>query len=263
MDEVEKWSYELSGKRLNPIAVNKSQKSVAATMPLYKGRIHFLPPSTKCTLQEAISLLLDIILQPSRPRHPSWRMQLVIPGLKHVHDKMKSLEKQIQDLGEQLEGLRREQACLDRFRDLVSPDGTGDYLESIVKDVLLDLGIKTKRTSRGFPVDLVSEEYAFEITGVSKGINVSSEKYNQTLRFLEGHRKNEKIVLIANTFKNKRPSERPTQHFGKEVAEHLGLRGVCLMTTMKLYCLWRDVAEGKMEKETVIMLLKETKGELQ
>ena len=115
----------------------------------------------------------------------------------------------------------------------------------------------------GRPADLACKEFAFEITGLSKGINVRSEKYNQTLRFLEGHRKNEKVVLIANTFKNKRPSERPSQHFSKEVAEHLGFRGICLMTTMKLYSLWRDVAEGKMQKETVITLLKEAKGELQ
>ena len=262
MDEVEKWNYELGGPSLIPIAENRSKKLIAATLPFNAGKIHFLPPPTKCTREEAINILLDIIHQPSKPTHPRWRMQLQIPRMQEVHNKIGAVQNDIKNLNRQLDDLRKEQARLDRFRDLVSPAGTGEYLESIVKDVLLDLGIKTSRAPKGFPVDLLGDGFAFEVTGVSKGINVSSEKYNQTLRFLEGPRKNEKIVLVANTYKNKRPSERLVNHFGKEVSKHLENRGVCLMTTLKLYSIWRDVLEGKKDRETAVKLLKETNGEL-
>lgn len=262
MDQVEKWSYELSGSGLNPIAKNKSGKLIAGTIPWVKGGIHFLPPPSECTPEEAIDILLDLILRPSTTRHPAWRSQLDIPGMKPVEERIHDLQGRIGDLGKQLEKLESQKTRLDTFRDLISPAGTGDYLESLVKDVLQELGIKTSKAPEGFPVDLLGSGFAVEVTGISKGITVSSEKYGQTLRFLEKHHRGEKVLLIANTYKNIDPHKRPSQHFSNIIIEHLKARHVCLLTTVRLHWLWTSVSKGGLSKEDAAKLLRDTDGEL-
>ena len=264
MDQVEKWNYELSARHLNlsSIAKNKSGKLIAGTLSFGKGSIHFLPPPTECALKDAIEILLDLILKPSTTKHPAWRAQVTIPGMSAVEESIRDLQNQIGGLNKQLERLESEKTRLDRFRDLVSPSGTGDYLESLVKDVLGELGIKLSKTAQGFPVDLLGSGFAVEVTGLSKGITVRSEKFNQTLRFLEEHHHGEKVVVIANTYKNMEPRRRPPQHFSKEILGILKARGICLLTTTRLHRLWASVSKGDLSKEDVAKLLKDTNGEL-
>ena len=130
-------------------------------------------------------------------------------------------------------------------------------------EVLEDLGIETARTPEGFPVDLRGSGFAIEVTGISKAITVSSEKYNQTLRFLETHSKGEKILVVANTFKNTEPSRRPSQSFSKVVSDSLKLHHVCLVTTLNLYLVWKAVREGSFPKKDAVRLLKASDGVLQ
>jgi hypothetical protein len=264
MDQVEKWSYELTAHNfyLSPIARNKSGKVIAGTLSFGKGSIHFLPPPTECTPEAAIEILLDLILRPSTTRHAVWRARLAIPGMSAVEDSIRDVQSKIGGLNKQLEKLELEKTRLDKFRDLVSPAGTGDYLESLVKDALEVLGIKTSKTRQGFPVDLLGSGFAVEVTGLSKGITVRSEKFNQALRFLEERHDGEKIVVIANTYKNIEPSKRPPLNFSKEILEILKARHVCLLTTARLHWLWTSVAKGEISKENVVKLLRDTDGEL-
>ena len=266
MDQVEKWSYELSATagspNLSPIAENKSGKLIAGTLSFGKGSIHFLPPPTECTRESAIEILLDLILRPSTARHPVWRAQLAIPGMSVVEESIRDMQGRIGDLNKQLDKLESEKTRLDKFRDLVSPAGTGDYLESLVKDALEQLGIKTSKTRKGFPVDLLGSGFAIEVTGISKAITVRSEKFNQTLRFHEEHHRGEKVVVIANTYKNMEPRKRPPQQFSKEILEILKARRVCLLTTVRLHQLWTAVSKGDLSKEAAVKLLKDTDGEL-
>jgi hypothetical protein len=264
MDQVEKWNYELSARHLNlsSIAKNKSGKLIAGTLSFGKGSIHFLPPPTECTLKDAIEILLDLILKPPTTKHPAWRAQVTIPGMSAVEENIRDLQNRIGGLNKQLERLQSEETRLDRFRDLVSPSGTGDYLESLVKDVLGELGIKLSKTAQGFPVDLLGPGFAVEVTGVSRGITVRSEKFNQALRFLEERHHGEKVAVIANTYKNIEPGKRPPQHFSKEILEILKARHVCLLTTVRLHELWTAVSKGELSKEAAARMLNETDGEL-
>jgi hypothetical protein len=261
MDQVGKWCYELEHKWLNPIARNKSGKSIAGTVSYGKGSIHFLPPPTECTREEAIEMLHDLILKPSTTRHPAWRAQIAIPGMDAVEEQIRELRGKTEALEKQLERLESEKNRLDRFRDLMSPTGTGDYLESLVKDVLEGLGIKTSKAPPGFPVDLLGSGFAVEVTGITKGINVRSEKYGQTLRFLERHH-GEKLLLVANTHKHIDPRKRPPQNFSELIVEHLKARHVCMLTTARLHQLWTAVWKGDLSKEAAVKLLKDTDGVL-
>ena len=133
----------------------------------------------------------------------------------------------------------------------------------LVRDVLKEIGMDTTKTSKGFPVDLVGSGFAFEVTGLSRAITVSSEKYNQTLRFLEDHSKGEKVILVANTFKNFDPLSRPSPSFSKVVSESLKSHRVGLITTLNLYRIWKAVTEGRLPKEDAVKLLKDTEAEMQ
>ena len=66
MKNVEKWDNELYWKntpntKLNEIAINKTDKPIAATITLnQRGKIHFVPKATKISQSKATDLLVDL-----------------------------------------------------------------------------------------------------------------------------------------------------------------------------------------------------------
>jgi hypothetical protein len=139
---------------------------------------------------------------------------------------------------------------------------SGEGLEIIVQKTLADLSIKTERTESGFPTDLISNEVAIEITGITGCLGVSSEKVNQVGRFKEID-KNKKIILIVNTLMNFSPKQREEKmSFSPEVAKYFEALSVCFMTTMTLFQLWKNVVSGKLEQQTVRTKVLAKVGEL-
>lgn len=149
----------------------------------------------------------------------------------------------------------------DSYRDLLT--ATGYKLERIVQKALADIGIKTKKTEKGFPADLISNKVAVEITGIKGCVRASSEKVTQTARFKESHRKREKIILIANTHLNLSPKRRKGEmDFSPEVKKYFESLSVCCLTTMTLFKLWRDVMTGKRDPKDIKNKILAKNGEL-
>jgi hypothetical protein len=251
--------------QLLPIAVNKSKKTIAGTVVYRKrqtkGGIHLLPPPTKGDSYQAIEILLDLVYGERGKKASPWREEIEVPGVKEynllIEGKLKDMEK----IQESILPLRREMEELDAFRDLLS--ASGEELEAIVQKALLEVGIPTKKTEKGFPVDLISNKVAVEVTGIKGSLGVDSEKVNQTGRFRQNLRKNEKIILIANTHMGLKPLYREDKtDFTPEVKKFFDAIDVCYMTSKTLFELWKDIRINRRKADTVTNKILSHKGEL-
>lgn len=111
-----------------------------------------------------------------------------------------------------------------------------------------------KKMEKGATIDLKVEmdsmRFAIEITGVDDKIYKDSKKFGQILQYLPLKEKDEKIVLLANTYRNMGVEERAgKEHFTEPVTEIAGNNHFCLMTTADLYLMWRGFLNGKSSKE--------------
>jgi hypothetical protein len=255
-----------------PIAVNKSQKIIAGSIKRTslngkilvgkeRSAIHLLPPPTRASTFQAIELVLDLIFGEERKIVPLWRKDIEVPKERELETQIEDKIKDIKKIQEEISQLQKQVQKWDSYRDLFVT--TGDELENVVQKTLADIGIKTDKTNKGLPVDLISKKFAFEVTGIRNCVGVSSEKVNQTARFKESYHKGEKIVLIANTYMDLPPSDRKGKlAFSPEVEIYFRSLSVCCLTTMTLFQLWKDVMSDKKKSKDVIEKILTKNGEL-
>jgi hypothetical protein len=280
---VDKWNFEIATSETTrqdsfrwlshtilPIATNKSKKTIAGSLKHQnmftgeitgEGAIHLLPPPTKCDTHRSIEIILDITLGSERKIVPPWRKKIEVPKIREFEQ---AIESKIQDIGaiqQEISQLRNQMQEWDSYRDLLTVSGYA--LENIVHKALSDIGIKTRKTEKGFPTDLISNKVAVEITGIKGCVGVSSEKVIQTGRFKEVYHKKEKIILIANTYMNLPPQKRKGRiSFSPEVNKYFKSIGVCCLTTQTLFQLWKDVLTGKKSSKDVRKKILTKNGEL-
>ena len=126
--------------------------------------------------------------------------------------------------------------------------------------VLKEIGFETQKTKPGFPVDLTGKDLAAEVTSIVGKVNSDSPKMFQLMQFFEKHRKNEKVVLIANTFKREFPSNRSgKQDFTPQVIGYLQSNEVCAMTCITLFELWKLAKKDQAKAQKYVL---QTNGEL-
>jgi hypothetical protein len=224
------------------------------------GYIHLLPPTTKCNDHDAVELLIDIIHGEKKTTFP-WRSSIEVPGLKEIEEIIEDKEKEIIGAKKAISIMENKMKVLDEYRDLIT--GTGDEeLTKIVQKTFDDLGIKTERTEPGFVVDLIGNEVAVEVTGTAGNIKVDSPKMSQISRFIMQHRKDEKVILVANTHRHLKPEERRgKEDFTKQVTDFLTPMNVCLITSSSLFELWKRTRTGELKKDYVKKKLLEKSGE--
>lgn len=110
---------------------------------------------------------------------------------------------------------------------------------------------------------MISDKVAVEVTGTKSNVGVGSEKVNQIGRFKESFRKNEKIILIANTYMNLRPLDRKGKmDFTPEVKKYFDAIDVCYLTSKTLFELWKDIKNKKRMASTVAKTILSHIGEL-
>jgi hypothetical protein len=267
---VETWQEALSSLvySIIPIAKNKSEKVIAGTVKcgkilgkLEEGSIHLLPPPTKCDTYQAIEILLDLICGEEVKIVPPWRKDIEVPKIKKFEQKINDKIEEIKRIQQEISTFRSQMQEWDSYRDLLT--ATGYKLETIIQKALADIGIKTKKTEKGFPVDLISNKVAIEITGIKGCVGVGSEKVIQTGRFKQSYRKREKTILIANTHMDISPKDRKGKvDFSPEVRKYFESLSVCCLTTMTLFQLWKEVMTGKKDPKDVKSKILKKDGEL-
>lgn len=162
------------------------------------------------------------------------------------------------DYDNRISALRLKWRTLDKYRDVFSVHESPQV--DAVRVILRDIEIQVERTKAGFPVDLLGKEVAVEVTSIAGKVNSDSPKMFQLTQFFEKHRTNEKVILVANTYKREHPSARKgKKDFTRPVVDFLKLKQVCALTGVTLINLWRL---GVSESVKARKLLLETSGEL-
>ena len=71
-----------------------------------------------------------------------------------------------------------------------------------------------------------------------------------------------KGVLVACTWTSKAPADRSEPDFADGLAEFAQKKGLCLMTTAQLLCMYRDIEMGKLTSDEIRKRIEETNGRL-
>jgi hypothetical protein len=146
---------------------------------------------------------------------------------------------------------------------------SGSELELSVKKFFEFLGMKVVLAEKSFPVDMFAESdavrFAIEVTGTNGNINNKDRKVGQAITYCGEKKEDEKVILVANTFRDQPISERSKESFTKEAVKILTPTpfNVCLVTAANLYNFWKDIIEGRKSKTDIINMLRETSGVLE
>lgn len=141
----------------------------------------------------------------------------------------------------------------------------GKNLVEAVKNAFTDLGLSVEKTMTGATVDLTAVEketgkkFAIEVTGTKNKINTRHKKAAQVFDFVLNEKEDEKVILVANTYKDVDPEER-NLGFTERLIENAKNNEVCLMNSTDLFFIWKNVFEKKEDVADVIEHLQNTNG---
>jgi len=272
---LDEWQYEIGPPssdeyylfRAMPVAVNRSGKMIAARFvrshrdSTRRGSVYLLPPLTRYSQQEAIELLIEIILGAKKSAEYPWRERIDIPGLAELQAEIGKHREAISKINKEIEEAQKRYLDRESYRDLFSPD---DQLQvKAVRRMLSDLRLQTDLTKPAFVVDLIGKDMAVEVTSDAGKITTKSDSLNQVSRFIQQERKQEKVILVANTYSRLPLEERVgKENFSREVKGFLEKLEVCCLSARCLYLLWKKAQEKSMPPENSKNLIFNTVGEL-
>ncbi len=247
MENVEKWYSELfwedtANCSFDAIAVNKRQNAIAATLTINgRGKIHFLPKATRISSSEAITLLIGLAKEEA-PTHIPWLTSVEIP---HVL---------------QAENQWNRSIAPEKYRNLFSLDRK--KFVKAVQLMLEDLGIQTLPNAA---LDLVGlkSNIVVKTASMDGKVEAQNTQVSQVAKFVENPKRNEKVIFVANTYRNLPINERA----GKEQVDFpmklfFETHNVAFLTTLSLYNLWKKVITYQISPQEASFLLHNEKGEI-
>lgn len=248
MENVEKWENELFWKNtancsFDHIAINKSQNPIAATITIDKrGKIHFLPKTTKINRSKAIKLLIGLA-SGEEPEEPPWLDSIEIPELN------------------QTENPWNNSITPEEYRNLFSMDHK--KVTKAVQIILEDLGIQTLQ-NREFDLTGLKGNIVVKIASAKGKVEARNAKISQLAKFIENRRKNEKIMFVANTYRDLPINERASkEHIDLSVKLFLETNNAIFLTTLSLYHLWKKVITNQISTQEASFLLYNEIGEIE
>ena len=243
---VEKWDNELNwinttNCSFDPIAINKTNKPIAATITMnQRGKIHFLPKATKISHSQAIEHLIDLAHKKETKEYP-WEKTIEIPEIKQNNN------------------LWNSNISKENYRNLFSKEHK--KIVNAVQLILEDLGIVTIPTSIHDLKDS-KNNMVVHITSVKEKVEIQNPKINQLAQFIENKTKKPKIIFIANTYHNL-PLETRTnkEHLDLSTRIFLETNNIIFLTTSSLFHLWKKVITNQVSTKEVHSLIQNKSGE--
>jgi hypothetical protein len=251
MENVEKWENELFWKNtancsFDPIAINKSQNPIAVTIIINnRGKIHFLPKTTKISRSKAIKLLMDLAAgeELEEPEEYPWLDSIEIPEFNETEEPWNN------------------NVAPQEYRNLFSVDHK--KVTKAVQIVLEDLSIQTLQ-DREFELIGLKSSIVVKVVSEKGKVETQNSKFSQLAKFIENRRKNEKIIFVANTYRDLPISERANkEHIGLPVKLFLETNNVTFLTTLSMYNLWKKVITNQISAQEASFLLHNEIGEIQ
>jgi hypothetical protein len=242
MKNVEKWDNELfwektEGVDFDSIALNKQENVIAATVTMInRGKIHFLPKTTKLSPSNAIELLIELATKKEKQQH---QMTQKID---------------IQDF-EQNKKLARSNSTLNDCQDLFSVDEK--KIAKAVHQILEDLEIEIATefdTREGIIVQIFC----------SKGkVEAQNNRINKIAQFIEKQRNKRKVIIVANTYNELPLPERENkQQIDSVMKLFFETNNTIFLTTQSLYNLTKKVVNGQISVKEAKTLIKTQNGEI-
>jgi hypothetical protein len=257
------------GLSFHPVAVNRSEEVLATKVTVKSMRIadsttgivYLLPPLKMCDQQETIEILIDIIAGGGERLEYPWRQRIIIPGLSEINREIMGHKLEVDKIMKTIKEAQERYDARESYRDLFSQD---DQLQvKAVKRMLSDLGLQTELTKPAFVIDLLGKKVAVEVTSHAGKITTKSDSLNQVSRFIQQERKQEKMVLVANTYSRLPLEERDgKEDFSREAKGFLEGLSVCCLSARCLYLLWKKVQDNGLSTESARDLILNTVGEL-
>ena len=249
IENVGKWYNELFWQNTDnisfeAIAVNKSQNPVAATVTIAdRGKIHFLPKTTKIGSSKAIKLLIDLATKTEKEEYP-WLSSIESPEIN-----------QNKKLGNKCS------ITLENYRNLFSVDSK--KITQAVYLILEDLGITTTQTAEFDLTNLKNSIYVKIVTTKGK-VEAQNTETKKVTRFIENQRNKTKIIVVANTYKDLPIKNRANkEHLDLAMKLFFETNNTLFLTTLSLYNLYKKVISGQISVHEASSLIQNESGEIE
>jgi hypothetical protein len=166
----------------------------------------------------------------------------------YKHNQEVEIDNSIEKHNVQIKELKKERQRFAKIDFLLY--GTGDSLEDATELALKELGCTVEKTEKGASIDFKvcfgNRKFVFEVTGIDDKVYKDNKHFGHILHYLPEREDNEKIVFLANTFRNIDVKERISKEpFTPPVIDMSRNNHIVLMTTVDLFKVWTDFLDGK------------------
>ncbi len=248
--------------------INGSKKDIAIAIPIEKGNIVLLPSlvysNDNTAFLDALFALDDKLSNNSDEYIlPEWTESFFILDEKNqiemINKKNQQLELLKKNIAEDMNALSN----LKAYKGLLC--SSGKHLESLVKKLLVELGFSLLETEENRD-DIIacykSRELVVEIKGVKKS---AAEKHTAQLEkwaslFYEKNGREPKAMLIVNGYSEIPVFSRGEDIFPNQMLDYCIKKGICLVSTIQLLCLFIDLKNDSENIDEKINDLLNTSG---
>lgn len=223
------------------------------------GVFHFLPPPTRCTAEQAIDIMLNILTGGELIESPpQWENKIDFPGLQDVRRQIIEKEKEKEKIIRNVKDLKEEEEIMTKFRRLLWTKGTP--LENIVKEAFILLEFPEVRRVRAenledwvidFKFIPKYKHAVFEIKGADERTSLAD--LTQCNKWVEDYLLDEKTVkgiFVSNQYRleDVRTNQKKKEHFEKNELQYADSREICILPSHEIF----HVVVGKMKGNTKI-----------
>ncbi|HEY9784095.1 MAG TPA: hypothetical protein V6D17_01750, partial [Candidatus Obscuribacterales bacterium] len=221
-------------------------------------------PSTTPQSPEAKDLIKKME-EISKTAAPEWCIQFSFPGLNELKVERSDLNDQIKQIQQRISTVESRIALLDGIKNALLT-AEGDELVAACQQAFAKMGwTATISPNNRNELWLASGEKADVLAHVVKSTAQAKRTDlallgESVINYWGEHEQEPKGLLVACTWSNRPPSERSEPDFTDALAEFAKKKNLCLMTTMQLLCIFKDLELGMVTQEDVRRRIIETSG---
>ena len=238
---------------------NREGRTLAGFFAINANGITILPDVPALTTDEvALEILTELGFRQQETPPPEWVESIAVPGLAEISSEMADCRSQIQESKTELEKHTADWCALDKFRKLLY--STGDDLESIVAEVLENLGATISTERHGVEDSLLTmggSTCVVEVTGTDATLKLLKVRQllDHAMLVEEKTGTRPKAILVANALRTLAPSDRDDAdppEYPSNVLERMKESKSALVPSRWLFEKHCEVLDGKTDKATVI-----------
>ena len=260
---IKKWNFWVSigGQDAQETAFLKNREGRTLAGHFYMNAIGvtLLPDVPELSTDEvALEILTELGFRETQVPPPDWVESIAVPGLEEINTAITDCRSQIQESRARLEGYADNWRALDKYRKLLY--STGDDLESIVNEVLENLGATISEERHGVEDSLLSmgaRTCVVEVTGTDSTLKLLKVRQllDHAMLVEEKTGSRPKAILVANALRTLEPSDRDSAdppEYPSNVLERMKESKSALVPSRWLFEKYCEILDGKTDKATVI-----------